>query len=266
MGIIAGSRSLPLVLARFAREAGVARLIAVGFENETNPALSECVDELAWVKVGQLNKMMKAFHRHGVKHCVMAGQISPKRLFDLRPDLRALSVLLRLKERNARSIFSAIGDELHKDGIALLDARPWLGPVMPGRGYRIGPKLTSAQQEDVALAFRIAKEVSRLEIGQTVVVKGGAVLAVEGFEGTDACLKRGGHLAGERGGAVAVKVASETHDFRFDIPCLGAQTVETCLEAKIVALAFESGKSLLLDRAQVEEMVLRRHLTLTTVV
>ncbi|MFO1498918.1 MAG: UDP-2,3-diacylglucosamine diphosphatase LpxI [Verrucomicrobiota bacterium] len=265
LGLIAGSRSLPRTVARLAREAGARRLIAVGFQGETDPALSECVDELAWVKVGQLGKMIKALRSAGVAHCVMAGQISPKRLFDLRPDLRALAVLLRLQERNARTIFSAIANELQKDGIDLLDARPWLKPIIPGSGYAVGPKLSTSQREDLALGYRIAKEVSRLEIGQTVVVKGGAVLAVEGFEGTDACLQRGGELAGRNGGAVAVKVASETHDFRFDIPCIGAQTLDGCLRARIAVLAFESERTLLLDRAEIEARASGAGLTLTTV-
>lgn len=262
LGMIAGSRSLPLALARLARASGVQRLIAVGFQDETDPALAQLVDELVWLRVGQLNKMIEAFRTRKISQCVMAGQISPKRLFDLRPDLRALGVLLRLKERNARTIFSAIAHELSKDGIELIDARPWLVPLMPGPGYQIGRKLGREDQADVEFAYQIAKEVSRLDIGQTVVVKNGTVLAVEGFEGTDACLRRGGELAGSKGGAVAMKVASANHDFRFDIPCIGTQTIETCLSARLSILAFEAGKTLLLDREQVEGLAKQHSLTL----
>lgn len=265
LGIIAGGKSLPLELARLARAAGLKRLFAVGFEGETDPALAGLVDEMVWLKVGQLARMIEAFRQRGITQCVMAGQISPKRLFDLRPDLRALTLLLKVRERNARTLFSAIAEEMQKDGLELVDARPWLAPIMPGPGYRAGPKLGRLQEEDVQLAFRMAKEVSRLEIGQTVVVKAGTVLAVEGFEGTDACLSRGGGLAGEKGGAVAVKVASATHDFRFDIPCLGAQTLEVCRAARVSVLGFESGKTLLLDREKVEQLAARQGLTLLTV-
>src|SRR5207237_2524152 len=128
----------------------------------------------------------------------------------------------------AHSIFGAIAAELQKDGVELVEATPWLGPLMPGMNFRLGPELTKEQQEDVQFGFRIAKEISRLEIGQTVVVKNGTVLAVEGFEGTDKCLARGGELAGKDGCAAAVKVAKENHDMRFDIPCIGAQTLEVC--------------------------------------
>jgi UDP-2,3-diacylglucosamine hydrolase len=265
LGLIAGSRSLPLTLARFAREAGVQRLVAIAFEGETDPALSSLVEEVIWLKVGQLGKMIRVFSQRDIRQCVMAGQVNPKNLFDLRPDLRAISVLLRLKERNARTIFSAIADELHKEGIELVDARPWLGPVMPGAGYHLGPKLTASQLKDVQFGYRIAKEVSRLDIGQLVVVKKGTVLAVEGFEGTDECLRRGGELAGKDGGAIAVKVASEQHDFRFDIPCLGPRTLEVSAGVRMAALAFEAGKSLLLDRELVERYAVRHQLTLVAV-
>src|SRR5207247_7919822 len=187
-----------------------------------------------------LSKMIKAFSDRGVRYCVMAGQIAPRNLFDLRPDLRALGVLARLKERNAHSIFGAIAAELKKDGIELIEAIPWLKPLMPDSGFWLGPAISKDQQQDVAFGFRIAREVSRLEIGQTVVVKNGTVLAVEAFEGTDRCLSRGGELAGKDGGAVAVKAAKEKHDLRFDIPCIGPRTLEICASAGVAVLALEA--------------------------
>jgi hypothetical protein len=254
IGIIAGNRSLPLDFARAARAQGVKRLVAVAFENETSPDLVPLVDEIVWLKVGQLSKMISAFKDRGVAACVMVGQIAPKNLFDLRPDFRALALLMKLKEKNAHSIFGAIADELKKEGIELIEAVPWLRALMPQAGFCLGPALRDEQKEDVAFGLRIAKEVSRLEIGQTVVVKDGTVLAVEGFEGTDNCLRRGGSLAGKDGGAVAVKVAKDKHDLRFDIPCVGAGTLETCREAGISVLAFESNKTLLLEREQLEAL------------
>src|SRR6185312_15552542 len=246
LGIIAGNRTLPLELARLARAAGVKKLVAVAFENETEPELAQLVDEIVWLRVGQLSKMISAFTDRGVFKCVMAGQIAPKNLYDLRPDLRAMTVLFRLKEKNAHTIFGAIADELKKDGVELVDATPWLTPLMPGKDFQIGTELSAEQKADVEFGFKIAKETSRLEIGQTVVVKNGTVLAIEGFEGTDKCLQRGGELAGKDGAAVAVKVAKEKHDMRFDIPCLGAQTWQVCPDASVSVLAIESGKTLLL--------------------
>lgn len=258
LGIIAGNRSLPLELARGARAAGVRRLVAVGFEGETDPALKELVDDIVWLRVGQLDRMIEAFAKRGVRQCVMVGQIAPRNLFDLRPDLRAMKLLWRLKERNAQTLFAAIGEELQKDGVALVEATPWLGALMPAPGFHLGRDLTPEEQEDVRFGHRIAKEVSRLEIGQTVVVKRGTVLAVEGFEGTDRCLARGGELAGREGGAVAVKVAKEQHDLRFDLPCVGASTVETCVGHGITVLAFEPGRTLLLERNSVETLARKK--------
>lgn len=264
LGIIAGNRSLPLLLATEARAGGVRRLVAAAFEKETDPALAELVDEIEWLRVGQLTRLIDTFHEHGITQCVMVGQIAPKNLFDLRPDLRAVKLLASLKEKNAHSIFGSIADELAREGITLIEATPWLQPAMPGTGFRLGPKPSTAVQADLEFGLDIAREISRLEIGQTVVVKNGTVLAVEGFEGTDACLQRGGELAGGEG-AVAVKVAKPNHDLRFDIPCLGARTLETCAAAGISALAFEANRTLLLDREEVEALATRHGISCTAV-
>ncbi len=264
LGLIAGNRTLPFLLARQARAMGVTRIVAVAFEGETDPELARLVDEIVWLRVGQLGKLISAFAERGVRHCVMAGQIAPKNLFDLRPDLRAVALLMRLKEKNAHTIFGGIADELKKDGVELISAVPWLQPLMAGPGFRIGRKLDDEEAADVRFGFRIAKESSRLEIGQTVVVKRGTVLAVEAFEGTDKALARGGELAGKNGGAVAVKVAKEQHDLRFDIPCVGPRTVEVCAANGVRVLAFEPGRTLLLEQEAVEKTVKQHGLTLVT--
>lgn len=265
LGIIAGDRSLPLLLAREARTQGVRKLVAIGFENQSNRDLEPLVDSMVWMRLGQLSKMIDVFHEHGVRHCVMVGKVAPKSFFDARPDLRTIAAVLRLKEKNAHTLFGALADELKKDGIELIPATPWLTTIMPQSGFHLGPKLTEEQRETVEFGFRMAKEVSRLEIGQSVVVKNGAVLAVEGFEGTDKCLQRGGELAGKDGGAVAVKVAKEKHDMRWDIPCVGELTLQTCIAAKISVLALEAGKTLLLDREQVEALAKKHRVSVVAV-
>src|SRR5579883_1379195 len=265
LGMIAGNRSLPLEFARHARALGVKRLVAVAFDGETDPALASLVDEIVWLKVGQLSKMISAFTSRGIAQCVMVGQIAPKNLFDIRPDLRAMGLLLKITEKNAHTIFGAIADELKKDGVELIEATPWLKPLMPSAGFALGPKLSADQQSDIAFGHRIAKEIARLEIGQIVVVKNGVVLAVEGFEGTDKCLARGGELAGRDGGAVAVKVARERHDLRFDIPCLGPKTLETCASAKISALALEPDKTLLLEQETCAAIARQNKISVTTI-
>lgn len=263
-GLIAGNRSLPLLFARQARALGVRRLVAAAFEGETDPALASLVDEIVWLKVGQLAKLLAVFTERGIDRCVMLGQIAPRNLFDVRPDLRALGVLLRLKEKNAHTVFGALADELQKEGVTLIDPTPWLRPIMPGLGFALGPALTEEQRADVAFGFRIAREVSRLEIGQTVVVKDGVVLAVEGFEGTDRCLARGGELAGKSGGAVAVKLAKTGHDMRFDVPCVGLKTLETCAAARIAVLALEPGRTLVLDQEEAARLAAREKVSVLT--
>ena len=265
IGLIAGNRSLPLEFARLARAAGVKRIVAAAAEGETDPALASLVNDIVWLKVGQLGKLISTFTSRGVKQVVMLGQIAPKNLFDFRPDLRAMGVFMRLKEKNAHTIFGAIADELKKDGVELVEATPWLAPLMPQTGFELGPKLAAEQRADVEFGFRIAKETSRLEIGQLVIVKNGTVLAVEGFEGTDKCLARGGELAGKDGGAVAVKVAKPNHDMRFDIPCIGRQTLETCVASGVAVLALESGKTLLLEREACAELAKKSKISLMAI-
>lgn len=265
LGLIAGSRSLPLSLAREARASGVGRLVAVAFEGETDPALAGLVDEIVWLRVGQLDRMIRAFADRGIRHCVMAGQIAPGNLFDLRPDFRAIKLLWRLEKKNAHTIFGAIGDELAKEGVELIEATRWLRSMMPDEGFRIGRTPSEDEQSDLTFGYGIAKEISRLEIGQTVVVKGGTVLAVEGFEGTDPCLRRGGELAGKERGAVAVKVAKRNHDLRFDIPCVGARTLEVCAASGIRVLGFEAGRTLLLEREQLDALADRLKVSLVAV-
>ncbi|MDA7622586.1 UDP-2,3-diacylglucosamine diphosphatase LpxI [Verrucomicrobia bacterium] len=265
LGLIAGGLSLPLEMVQLLRSAGVRKLVVVAFEGETDPALEVMVDELVWLRVGQLSKMIRYFKSHGVGQCIMAGRIAPKNLFDIKPDLRATSLLFRLKEKNAHTIFGGIGDELKKDGIDLIEAVPWIQDIMPGEGFLIGSPLKAKQLDDVAYGFKLAKEVSRLDIGQSVVVKNGTVLAVEGFEGTDDCLSRGGQLAGKKGEAIGVKVAKLDHDMRFDIPCIGLQTIENCIQHKFRALAFEPGKIILLEQESIEQRVQKESFALLSV-
>lgn len=256
---------MPLEMVQLLRSAGVRKLVVVAFEGETDPALEVMVDELVWLRVGQLSKMIRYFKSHGVGQCIMAGRIAPKNLFDIKPDLRAASLLFRLKEKNAHTIFGGIGDELKKDGIDLIEAVPWIQDIMPGEGFLMGSPLKAKQLDDVAYGFKLAKEVSRLDIGQSVVVKNGTVLAVEGFEGTDDCLSRGGQLAGKKGEAIGVKVAKLDHDMRFDIPCIGLQTIENCIQHKFRALAFEPGKIILLEQESIEQRVQKESFALLSV-
>lgn len=245
-GIIAGSGAYPLTLAREARAAGVTRIVAAAFQNETDPALASLVDEVETMRVGQLGRLIAFLKNSGAREAVMAGQIHPGNLFDLRPDMKALLLLAKLQRRNAESIFGAIADELAKSGVTLLPATTFMENHLAPRGHIAGPRLSRRETADVRYGFEIAKETSRLDIGQTVVVKGGAVLAVEAFEGTNETIKRGGALG--RGDAVAVKVSKPRQDFRFDVPVIGAGTLAAAREARIRVLGIEAGKTLLLEK------------------
>ena len=246
LAIIAGNGVYPLLMARAARAAGVNRLVAAAFLNETDPALAGTVDAIEWMRVGQLGKLLTFLENSGASHAVMSGQIHPKNLFDLRPDVKALMLLAKLGERNAETIFGAIAEEIGKVGVQLLPATVFMEEYLAPPGLIAGPKLSRRETEDVAYGFRLAKEVSRLNIGQTVVVKGGTVLAVEAFEGTNATMQRGGELG--RKDAVMVKVSKPNQDFRFDVPVIGPITLETARMARIRVLGVEACRTLLLER------------------
>jgi UDP-2,3-diacylglucosamine hydrolase len=252
IGMLAGNGIYPETFVAGARKAGVQTLVAAAFLEETQPDLAQKVDSLEWFRVGQLGKMIAYFKRHDVKHCVMVGQIAPSNLFTFRPDFRILFMLARLKQRNAETLFGGIADELAKDGITLLPATTFLTDQLAHAGHIAGPALKKRRQEDVDYGFTIAKESSRLDIGQTVVVRGGTVLAVEAFEGTNECLKRGGSMG--KGSATMVKVSKPKQDMRFDVPVLGPETIRTAAQSGVDVIAVEAGMTLILSRAEVESL------------
>jgi DUF1009 family protein len=252
LGIIAGNRKFPQIFAQEARRTSPRSLVAVAFEGETETAIESLVDKVEWLKLGQLNKLIEAFQTHHVQEVVMVGQIAPKNLFaNVRLDLRMTMLLARLKRRNAETIFGAIGEELAKDGIKLVSHTEFLQRLIPSPGVLTRRKPTSEEREDILFAGRIGKTIASLDIGQTVVVKQGTVLAVEAFEGTDAALVRGGELG--LGESVAVKLTKPKHDMRFDIPCIGVTTIEHLIKSKITAFGIEAGKTLLLEKEVILE-------------
>jgi len=263
IGVIAGNGIYPVTFVRAARrQAFSCKLSVAAFLQETDEAALEgLIDSLAWFRVGQLGKMIRYFKEQGVTEAIMVGQISPKNLFDLRPDMRTLLMLARLKERNAESLFSAVANELVKDGITLLSATTFMEDLLAPIGHICGPALKSRSWEDVRFGQKIAKETSRLDIGQTVLVRHGTVLAVEAFEGTNACIIRGGEQG--RGKAVTmVKVSKPDQDFRFDIPVIGAQTILTCAGAGVSVVAVEAGKTLLLDKERIFQLCMEKQVSL----
>ena len=255
LGIIAGNGVYPRLLANAARKAGVKKIIAAAFTGETDPVLEQHVDLLEWMRVGQLNRLLRFFRTQHIHHAIMAGQIAPKNLFDLRPDWKALMLLGKLKERNAESMFAAVADELANADVDLLPATTFLEDSLAPSGLIAGPKVSRHEEDDIDLGWSVAKEIARLDIGQTVIVKNGTVVAVEAIEGTNDAIKRGGALARE--GAVMVKVAKPSQDMRFDVPVIGVETIRIAAEARLRVIAVEAGKTLLLERDAIVDLANR---------
>jgi len=247
VAIIAGRGLYPQLTARALRAAGApVRLIA--FHDETAPELVDSFPaaEREIIKVGQVGHMLKALRRLEAGAALMAGQIRPRRLFDgLHPDLKAIAILASLKERNAASIFGAIAQEIEQLGIPLLDARAFLDHELATEGVMTGGK-SRVDADSLEHGVRLARSVAQLDIGQSVVVSGGTVLAVEAFEGTDKMLRRAGEFGANE--PLFVKTSKPKQDFRFDVPVFGRATLEVMREAKILAAALEAGATLILEK------------------
>ncbi len=261
MGLIAGRGRYPMLLAEEAHKHGVERLVIAGFTDDTDPAIEEFADSLTILQLGQLKKLINVFKKQGIKHILMAGQVTPGKLFKgLKPDLRAIKMLATLRERNADTIFKAIIGEFEKDGICCLPATTFMDDHLALEGVMGRIKPSKDVRSDIDLGRRIARQTSNLDIGQSVVVKNGTVLAVEAFEGTDRAILRGGELG--RGEVVVVKLAKRGQDYRFDVPCIGMKTVESLKQANAKALAVEAGITLIIDKDQVIDALNREKIAL----
>lgn len=249
LGIIAGKGVYPLLLAESAKRQGVERICVTAFRGETDPRMKTLASEIAWIHVGQLGHMLDSMQRSGVKQAVMAGQITPTSLFRARPDARMFDLLKKLRTRNAETIFGAVCEELNGIGISMIPASAFMEEHMPAAGLLSEQAPSESEQSDIELGLEVARATSGLDIGQTVVIKEGTILAVEAFEGTDVAIKRAGKLGGE--GVVVVKVAKRGHDMRFDIPVIGMRTMKTLARTKAAAIAVEAGRCILLEREKV---------------
>jgi hypothetical protein len=251
LGLIAGNGIFPRLVAHGAREAGI-DVVAVAHVGETEPELEAEVTSLTWIRVGELGKMIRTLKQAGCERAVMAGGIKKARLFSgFRPDLRGAAFLARMRTLHDDKLLRGIADEIESDGIRVISSTEYLPRLIPSPGVlsRRAPK--AHERADVEFGVRVAKAVGSFEIGQTVVVKNGLVLAVEAVEGTDAAIRRGGELA--RGGAVVVKVSKPGQDLRFDVPAVGPETIRLMAETGATVLAIEAGKTIVLEREQVLE-------------
>lgn len=246
LALIAGRADYPLMLARAARDQGVMRIVAVAFKGETRRDIAEVTDEVVWSHAGSLGTLLDALKASGAKHAVMAGQVNPKNLFFARLDKTLIDLLKTLPVKNAHTILGAITAEIEKIGIELLPASTFMQDYMPAAGVLTARAPDERELNDIEIGRGVLKDTSHLDIGQTVVVKEGMVLAVEAFEGTDKAIRRGGKLGGK--GAVVVKVPKVGHDMRFDIPVIGSHTLKSLKKANASCLAIEAGGAIVLHK------------------
>jgi DUF1009 family protein len=246
LGLIAGNGKFPLLFAAEAKRAGYA-VIAVAHRGETDENISAVADEVTWIYVGQLGKLIRVFRHAEVTEAVMAGGIHKVKLFsNFRPDLRGARFLAKLKSREDDVLLRGIADELALDGIRVLESTLCLPDILCPEGVLSKRHPDAQEWDDVKLGFRTAKEIGRLGIGQTVVVKNQIVVAVEAVEGTDAAIERGGTLA--KAGCVVVKVSKPQQDLRFDVPAVGVETVTRLHNVGGMVLGLEAGRTILLDK------------------
>jgi len=249
IGIVAGGGQFPLLFAEAARSAG-RRVVIAAHRGESDPGLEEVADAMLWVKLGQLGRIIRFFHDEGVRETAFLGTITKTRIFrDVFPDLKGLTLWNRIRARHDDSILRAVADSLEKEGIRVVESTLYLKDLLFPGGVLTRRRPDSDEIEDINFGWRMAREVGRLDIGQTVVVRDRAVVAVEAIEGTDAAIRRGGELAREK--AVVVKVRKPGQDFRFDLPAIGTRTIATMREVSASVLAVEKGQALLFDADRV---------------
>ena len=251
LGLVAGSGRFPLLVAEEAKRRGVP-VVALGIPGVTDPALETVAGGLTWFKLGQIDAPIKALRDKGVRKVVMAGKVQHVSLFGgVLPDWRAAKLLMTLKDKRTDTILKAVVDEFQKDGLEFVSSAIYLEHLLAPNGPLTKKLFSKDELNDAALGWKAAKAVAGFDIGQTVVVQGGAVVAVEGMEGTDACVERAAALArtsGREPSLVVVKVAKPKQDFRFDLPVVGLDSLANFKKAGVKALALEAGTTLVFDR------------------
>jgi len=246
IGLIAGNGRFPIIFADNARKLGY-HVSAVAHEGETEPELAGHVDRIHWIKIGQLNKLIKAFKEDGVHQAVMLGGIKKTHVFTtLRPDFRTLALATRVALWKDDDILRELAKELEREGIVICESTFGLEGILVEEGSLTARTPSEKEWEDIRYGWEVAHDIGRLDIGQCVVIKDRVVVAVEAVEGTDGAIKRGGDLA--KGGAVVVKRSKPQQDLRFDLPAVGPRTIEVMASVKASVLAIEAGRTILLDR------------------
>jgi len=247
-GLIAGNGKFPLMVLEGAHKSGVEMAVAA-IREETDPEIEQLATTITWVGIGQLGRMIRFFKDEGVEKAIMAGQVKHVQIFSRAvPDARMLKVLLKLPRRNTDSLIGAIAAELQSEGIELIDSTYFLQDSLPKVGVLTKRKPDHKEQEDIDYGLEIAREIARLDLGQTIVVRGKACVAIEAMEGTDETIRRAGNLV--KRGLTVVKLAKPNQDMRFDVPVVGVPTLKTMSDAGATCLCITAGKTLMFDAAE----------------
>lgn len=246
IGIVAGSGKLPVILTEQILNLGRQALV-VSISKDSDESLKKLTPDFYKFSVGQVNKIINTFINNNIKELVIIGKVPKNTLFDLlHLDTKAIKIIGKLKDKSDSSLFSAISNEIESSGINLIDQRQYLSNLLPEKGILTKNQPSKSQLYDIEYGMELAKKVSELDIGQTVVVKDQIILAIEAVEGTDEAIRRGAKLCKE--GAVIAKASKSDQDFRFDVPTIGPDTIDVLIESKAFALAIEHGRAFLLDR------------------
>jgi DUF1009 family protein len=249
-GLIAGNGEFPFLVVEGARRQGQP-LSVIAIKEETDPRIDEAADEVKWVNIGQLGKMIDFFKERGVEKAMMAGQVKHVQIFSgAIPDVRMLKMLWKLPKRNTDALIGGVADEMAKEGIELIDSTHFVGDHLAPTGVLTKRGPNEIERENIEYGLHIASEIARLDLGQTIVCRAKACVAIEAMEGTDATIERAGKLA--KGKLTVVKVAKPHQDMRFDVPVVGVPTVEVMIAAGATCLSVTAGKTLIFNR---DEMV-----------
>jgi DUF1009 family protein len=264
IGLISGSGRFPFLFAKAAREKGF-YVSSIAIRNNTDPRLARHVDRITWFKISEFRKIFDFLHNENIENVAMAGQIRPHTLFDkeIFKDEELRKLIVDLKDRRADSVFGAIADKLRNNGIKLLDSIIFLEDYLPKKGVLTSTEPSKELWDEISFGFQMAKEIARLDIGQTVVVKNKAVVAVESMEGTDATIRRAGVIANN--GCVVIKVSKPNQDKRFDVPVAGLRTIKNLLKIRASCFAFEAEKTLIIDREKCVNIAQRNNLVIVAV-
>jgi UDP-2,3-diacylglucosamine hydrolase len=246
-GLIAGNGDFPFLVLEGARSRGI-EMAVIAIREEASPALERAAKRFHWISLGELGRGIDLLHQEGVKHAVMAGQVKHNKIFSsIRPDWRMAKLLFSLPSKNTDSLIGAVARVLQDEGIELVDSTKFLGTLLPAEGVLTRRAPDAAEAADIDYGRRIAAQIAGLDLGQTVVVRDRACVAIEAMEGTDETIERAARIAGGQR-LVVVKVSKPRQDMRFDVPVIGPQTIEVMRRANVTALGIDAGRTLLFDR------------------